>query len=785
MSWYRQGEIRSPIRKSRKQSLLQSAGLAISGLYGLLFLPASAMADLEGIATVRGGGIDILRIHDDGNVTYAADPFGGDSVQLLRTGYGTIFSKEFSSSPALSSYATNYAGDVAYSLDQGGSYTIVGELVGTVPYELRLFDFSSGVTTTVAVEGQNGVPSGGTSPLNNLPLSGRIGVFGVTANQKITFSAGESAVYESATNNVTSTTGIYSVGNQGGPVTKLVEVGAGQLLTGIGSSSYRQMPNTNGDVSFTSMTVSVDGDDNLVYSSPALQRTNGGGSPVSLLTGSSSPAPDGNGQLDYPFAPETGRITDSGEWLGFTKVSNTAGGSSDDSGLFLMGAGGVTQLVREGDQIYRKDAVGNIVPDGFMGSVDGQFSNSYFTPDNSVIFSSTVTGTAGLDQRLFKYGNGQLTELARTGQSIPGGELITGLGALNNVVSESNRFVLFRASYATPGPAGYANALLMTDGVDTVEVARASSFYGYDLANFNTSYLSVNLQGEVALTDGGTLYRYSPDLSWKPGVSGAWEDANTWTFGFTPGARNTVSIDDAAGVTVTGPVADTEVRAVRVGEGGGANSLVLGAGNLVVGNKVTVGENSQIDLNGKSITVGDGTPETTADTMRIYAGGTLGGTGTILGDVVNDGGTVGPGFSPGALTIDGNYTQTAGSVLNIEVAGLGAGLFDTLTILGDATFEVGSTINFDFIDGFEPALGDTFDFFSAALVSADPGALNFTFSGLESGFLFDTSLNADTFNFMALSDGVSTTSVSAVPVPAAVWLFGSGLLGLIGVARRK
>ena len=29
------------------------------------------------------------------------------------------------------------------------------------------------------------------------------------------------------------------------------------------------------------------------------------------------------------------------------------------------------------------------------------------------------------------------------------------------------------------------------------------------------------------------------------------------------------------------------------------------------------------------------------------------------------------------------------------------------------------------------------------------------------------------------------TPVSAVPVPAAVWLFGSGLLGLVGVARRK
>ena len=30
-----------------------------------------------------------------------------------------------------------------------------------------------------------------------------------------------------------------------------------------------------------------------------------------------------------------------------------------------------------------------------------------------------------------------------------------------------------------------------------------------------------------------------------------------------------------------------------------------------------------------------------------------------------------------------------------------------------------------------------------------------------------------------------STDVSAVPVPAAVWLFGSGLLGLVGVARRK
>ncbi len=37
-----------------------------------------------------------------------------------------------------------------------------------------------------------------------------------------------------------------------------------------------------------------------------------------------------------------------------------------------------------------------------------------------------------------------------------------------------------------------------------------------------------------------------------------------------------------------------------------------------------------------------------------------------------------------------------------------------------------------------------------------------------------------------LIDNVSITAeVGAVPVPAAVWLFGSGLLGLVGVARRR
>jgi hypothetical protein len=37
----------------------------------------------------------------------------------------------------------------------------------------------------------------------------------------------------------------------------------------------------------------------------------------------------------------------------------------------------------------------------------------------------------------------------------------------------------------------------------------------------------------------------------------------------------------------------------------------------------------------------------------------------------------------------------------------------------------------------------------------------------------------------AAFQGTLTPQVSQVPIPAAAWLFGSGLLGLVGIARRK
>jgi hypothetical protein len=52
--------------------------------------------------------------------------------------------------------------------------------------------------------------------------------------------------------------------------------------------------------------------------------------------------------------------------------------------------------------------------------------------------------------------------------------------------------------------------------------------------------------------------------------------------------------------------------------------------------------------------------------------------------------------------------------------------------------------------------------------------------------IYDNSVGAGIWTLSANGTATYTlASASPVPVPAAIWLFGSGLLGLVGVSRRK
>jgi len=83
--------------------------------------------------------------------------------------------------------------------------------------------------------------------------------------------------------------------------------------------------------------------------------------------------------------------------------------------------------------------------------------------------------------------------------------------------------------------------------------------------------------------------------------------------------------------------------------------------------------------------------------------------------------------------------------------------------------------------------GDSFSLFYTATVTEGP------FTGVRYRLGFDNGnlsfLAAETINGGPVEDpgiiATGTIGAAVVPVPAAIWLFGSGFLGLIGIARRK
>ena len=76
----------------------------------------------------------------------------------------------------------------------------------------------------------------------------------------------------------------------------------------------------------------------------------------------------------------------------------------------------------------------------------------------------------------------------------------------------------------------------------------------------------------------------------------------------------------------------------------------------------------------------------------------------------------------------------------------------------------------------------TLDCIGNALSGGEP----FTDDGIAGSPMIDGPFPGLIVNFdIGSGNSLTVLSVSEVPVPAAIWLFGSGLLGLIGISRRK
>jgi hypothetical protein len=91
---------------------------------------------------------------------------------------------------------------------------------------------------------------------------------------------------------------------------------------------------------------------------------------------------------------------------------------------------------------------------------------------------------------------------------------------------------------------------------------------------------------------------------------------------------------------------------------------------------------------------------------------------SFVGNLVNGGGTIAPGASPGLTAVQGDFTQVDGGRLEIELGGRApATEFDRLTVTGGAT--LAGALDVSLIGGFVPAAGDSFE-----VLRADGGIFN-------------------------------------------------------------
>lgn len=203
-------------------------------------------------------------------------------------------------------------------------------------------------------------------------------------------------------------------------------------------------------------------------------------------------------------------------------------------------------------------------------------------------------------------------------------------------------------------------------------------------ASMNETNSSVSMQNGATFTNQGT-FELSNDFG-TTSNQGFYAGAGSGTFNNQGTLRKTTGsntgITQFAGIAFsnTGIV---EVQAGDLGFGGvgGAFTQTAGVTRLAGGGVVS------------------------SVTLDIQ-GGALEGVGTVSANVASSG-ELRPGSSPGALTIEGSYAQTASGSLTIEIGGRTAGSeFDTLSVTGAAT--LAGRLDIQLVGGFEPDLGDRF-----------------------------------------------------------------------------
>lgn len=161
------------------------------------------------------------------------------------------------------------------------------------------------------------------------------------------------------------------------------------------------------------------------------------------------------------------------------------------------------------------------------------------------------------------------------------------------------------------------------------------------------------------------------------------------------------------------------------------------------------------------------------------AGAALRGSGTVATDLRVESGAVAPGFSPGTLTLGGNWTLDPLSVLSIEIYGTNAGLFDRVAVAGSTTLSGSLAVTV----GSGLPLGATWTIIDNQSSLPIVGGFGPTAAATYAGDVYTFSIDyaAGTGNDVMLT----LTDIFSVPEPSTAALAVAGLAGIGAALRRR